>query len=206
MVNPRRRPYRSAPPRVQRPRRDVGSLLAMTLPGLLGAVALAFALAGLNGAVAPTGAVGAGAPTARPGQSFGDWTYECQPAGEGDGSCALGQTLLSGDTKKPLVRFNLGRDPKNAVVYLAVLLPLGLDLPAGVAGSVDNGNPFAYQIETCVPLGCIARIPAEARLLRAMKSGKALKVSFLMRGASLPTVLPASLAGIGPGITAAALE
>jgi invasion protein IalB len=173
---------------------------------VFGLIVFVLAFGGMSSAVAPTSAAGAKPPTAMAGDSFGDWVYECQAAKDGKGGCALSQTLVSGDTRKPVVKFNLGRDPQTAIIYLAALLPLGLDLPDGVYGAVDNQRQFSYSVETCLPLGCVARIEADAALISAIKRGKQLKISFRFRGASQATTLPGSLSGIAAGLAAAALE
>lgn len=187
--------------------RRTASCLGALLRGVVGTVVFALALGNMSSAVAPTtSAAGARQPTAMAGDTFGDWIYECQPAKDGKPACALSQTLVSGDARKPVAKFNLGRDPQTGLVYLAVLLPLGLDLPAGIFGAVDEQKQFPYSVETCLPLGCIARIETNAALLGAIKRGKLLKIGFRLRGATQTTVLPGSLSGIGAGIAAAALE
>ena len=184
---------------ILRPAILLGGLLTFAI-----VVVTVFAFGGVTSAQAPARA--ASPPTAKAGETFGDWVYECQAAKDNQQNCALSQTLISGDTKKPVAKFNLGREPQSGIVYLAVLLPLGIDLPAGVVGAVDDKEQFNYRLETCLQLGCIARIEADAALLTAMKSGKTLKLGFRFRGAAQATVLPGSLSGMTAGAAAAALE
>lgn len=174
-----------------------------TAGALLGALAFVLALGGATAAQAPTRS--ATPPSAAEGQTFGDWKYECQALNGGQ-ACALSQTLVSNDSKKAVAKFNLGRDPQSGVVYLAVMVPLGLDLAAGIVGAIDESGPFAYQLETCLAVGCIARVPVDAALMKALKSGKTLKLGFRARGAQQATVLPGSLAGMTAGVAAASLE
>ena len=43
------------------------------------------------------------------------------------------------------------------VVCLTAFLPLGIHLPSGASGAIDQGKPFQYTLETCLPQrGCIA--------------------------------------------------
>lgn len=138
--------------------------------------------------------------------AVGDWIYQCQAKDDGKKECILSQTVVDGASRRPVGRFTIGRDSQTNEVVFAVLVPLGIDIPRGVNGAIDNRYTFGLTVVTCLSEGCIARTRLDPRLLLAMKMGERLSVAFTIRGAARETVLPGSLAGITKGIAATGLE
>ncbi|MBV9567363.1 MAG: invasion associated locus B family protein, partial [Hyphomicrobiales bacterium] len=61
---------------------------------------------------------------------------------------------------------------------LAVQIPVGLFLPAGVTLTIDDKKPLNLALQTCDLKGCYAAMPISAELLGDLKGGKKLAVSF----------------------------
>jgi len=142
----------------------------------------------------------------KPGDVFGDWVYECPVSSEGQPVCALNQTILLQQTGQPVVRFGLARHQQTRELLLMAFLPQGLDLTANVFGAIDEEPPVIFTMETCIAQMCLATHRIDAAMLRAMKRGSALKVSFQLRGRPDPVHISGSLKGITAGVRAAGLE
>ena len=143
----------------------------------------------------------AGAP--KVGQTFGNWIFQCSAVAQNNTICTLSQTLVDGQSKKPIAKFSVGRSGPGSETRLVVLLPLGLDIASGVSGSVDKGAEFKYTLESCVPSGCIASRPVDAALLNGIRTGTALNVSFRFQGNDKAITLSGVLKSLGDGMTAA---
>jgi invasion protein IalB len=143
-------------------------------------------------------------PTA--GETFGDWVFECRAVAENQTSCALTQTLISAQTQQAVAKFSFTRSQETSTLTLLTLLPLGLDLSAGVQGRVDGKDAMEYKLETCVAAGCFARSLISAEVLEAMKAGTALGVSFTVKGYTEPMTLTGSLKGFTEGMNATGLS
>lgn len=141
--------------------------------------------------------------TAKAGDTFGDWIYECAPVGEGREACSLSQTLVDQQSGQSLLKFTLGRDEATGTVTLVALLPAGLDFVAGVVGAVDDKPGFPYTLRTCVGTTCIAMLLVDAPQLAQLKAGSALQIGFTMFGETQQRVFTGSLRGITAGTAAA---
>lgn len=148
-----------------------------------------------------TGLAGAAAtqPAAEP--TFGDWTLHCAKLSGGGDACALRQKIMAKDTKLPVAAFALARSKDSHELRLAAVLPLGLDIPAGVAGKA-GASPLAFTVQTCVKRGCIASTTVDDKLLEALRGGDALAVTFRMRSVADPVTIPVSLKGLDAGLKA----
>ena len=143
-----------------------------------------------------------GASPAKVGDHFGDWVFECAALGEGQTLCSLNQTLIAKNSNKAIARFSLSRDKKSNENILGVLVPLGLDIPVGVAVNIDQNPPIPLTLLTCSPNGCVANAVLNPKAVDAFKVGKALSLSFKIRGADKPMNLAGSLNGLAAGIAA----
>ncbi|MGV3650247.1 MAG: invasion associated locus B family protein [Devosia sp.] len=142
----------------------------------------------------------------RVGQTFGDWLFECTALGEGQTACSLTQTIVVQETGRPIAKFSLARGAAAGQGFLVVMLPLGLDIPAGVQAAIDGNTPFPLAIETCIAGGCLASLQVDAARLNAMKSGTNFNIAFRMRGDAQPVQIAGSLNGITAGVAAARIE
>ncbi len=143
---------------------------------------------------------------AKVGDRFGDWVFQCVALAEGKTACALDYTLVSRPDNRPVLRLSLGRNWKGEGVVLTAIMPLGIWLPAGASGTVDQGKPFAFTLETCLQQRCIGTYPVSGEFLKALRDGKQLSVSFTLSGERKRVTLDASLAGLADGLKAARIE
>ena len=162
-------------------------------------------------AQAPTPAPAAATPApasdvAKAGDHFGDWVFECAALAEGQTLCSLNQTLVTKEKNQVIARFSLSRDKKTNEIVFGTMVPLGIDIPAGIVVSFDQNQPVQLTILTCTQNGCIANTNVNAKMFDTMKNGKALAVQFKFRGAEKPTVFNGSLNGLGAGALAAGLK
>lgn len=148
-------------------------------------------------------ATAAWADGAKPGagQAFGDWVLHCTKSKDGQGACALHQKILARDTRLPVAAFAIARNKDSRELRLAVILPLGLDIPAGVSGKAGD-VPLTFAIQTCVRRGCVANTQVDEKLLETLRGADAFTTTFKMRGVTDPTTVPVSLKGLDAGLKA----
>ena len=63
-------------------------------------------------------------------------------------------------------------------ILMEIVLPLGLDLPAGIALQVDESSEINLPFATCVTRGCAVVVQAEEDLFNQLRKGTILKVAF----------------------------
>ena len=132
---------------------------------------------------------------------FGDWTLHCAKSSTGDEACALHQKVMSADTKLPVAAAAIARHKESHELRLAVILPLGLDIPAGVSGQAGS-QPISFTIQTCVRRGCVASAEVDDKLLETLHGTEAFTTTFKMRSVTDRTTLPFSLKGLDEGLKA----
>lgn len=140
------------------------------------------------------------------GDRFGDWVFECAALAEGKTACALTQTIMSRPDNRRIVKFSLTRKDGKGATMLTALVPLGIHMPAGVSGVIDQGRAFQYTLETCLQQGCIATHAVDASFLQSLQSGQKLNVSFTRNGDKRLIEISGSLKGLAEGLKAAKLE
>lgn len=143
---------------------------------------------------------------AKVGDRFGDWVFECAALAEGKTDCALSQTIVSQKDNRRIVKFNLARNRQTSGITLTALLPLGIHLPSGVSGVVDQGKPFQFALQTCIQQGCIATYPVDAGFLKNLQAGQKLGLNFSVNGGKRPVSINGSLNGLVDGLKAANLN
>ena len=136
-----------------------------------------------------------------PDPVFGDWVLHCTKPKDGQGACALRQKIMAQETRLPVAAFAIARHRESHELRLSVVLPLGLDIPAGVTGKVGN-VPLAFTIQTCVRRGCIASTQVDDKLLEALHGAESFTTTFKMRNVDEPTTIPVSLKGLADGLKA----
>ena len=152
------------------------------------------------GAVLFLPAIVQGEPKA--GDRFGDWVFECKALAEGKTACMLTQTIATQKDNQRIVKFSLARNEKKDSLMLNALLPLGIHLPSGVSGTIDQGKPFQYTLETCIHPGCIATYPVDSSFVKALQGGQKLNINFTVGGGKKPISINGSLKGLADGIKA----
>ncbi len=136
------------------------------------------------------------------GDRFGGWVYECEALSASKTVCAFTYTVVTEDGASRILKLSFGKLGQKDEFVLVALLPLGIYLPAGVHGKIDNGETFELVMRTCTTLGCEAMILVDPKLRWKMKAGKDLFIEFTARPGAKPITLPVSLNGISAGLDA----
>ncbi len=137
------------------------------------APAPATATEGATGVVAPQ-ASGDGAPP--PGA---EWVSRCaSEARQGTLECVVEQTAVLQKTGQLVAAVSIRVPADTHQPSLAVQIPVGLFLPAGVTLQIDEKKPLNLTLQTCDLKGCYAATPISPELLADLKAGKKLAVSF----------------------------
>lgn len=151
-------------------------ILTVACASMLGA--LAFSICALAQEITLPG----GAASLR--EAHGDWTVACalQPA---DGAkrkvCALAQQQVAANTRQRALAIELKPDAGGAKGTL--VLPFGLVLDKGASFVLDDGEAGGVQrFRTCLPMGCLIDIAFDAGTIKALRSGKTLKVRAVADG------------------------
>ena len=135
-------------------------------------------------------------------ENFDFWKLECDKEKT---NCNIFQRLTfqqktADDTTQTVLALNL-------IIYMAqdeagkktprirFITPLGLDLTAGLAMRVDEGQEFKMPIQMCNASGCMADYNLGADVLKEMKNGANILVGYRLPN-SKPLILKASLKGI----------
>lgn len=134
-------------------------------------------------------------------QAFGDWVLHCADVSGGEKACALHQKIMSQDTRLTVASFAIARNKDSKDLRLTVVLPLGLDIPAGVSGQV-GGSKISYAVQTCVRRGCVASTSIDETLLAALHGSQGLATTFKMRAVAEPTTIQVSLKGLHDALMA----
>ena len=134
-------------------------------------------------------------------QWFGNWVLHCAKADAAASACALHQKILSRDTRLPVAAFAIARNRESHDLRLAVILPLGLDIPAGVSGKVGEAS-IGFTVQTCVRRGCIASTQVDDKLLETLNGSESFTTTFKMRAVTNPTTITVSIAGLDAGLKA----
>lgn len=134
-------------------------------------------------------------------QRFGDWVLRCVKTSSGEEACALHQKIISAETRLPVAAFALARGKEAGNLRLAAILPLGLDIPAGVTGKAGP-DPLPFTIQTCVRRGCLATTQVGDKLLESLHGAETFTTTFKMRSVTEPTTLTVSLKGLDEGLKA----
>ncbi len=82
---------------------------------------------------------------------------------------------------------------------MAVRIPVGLYLPAGLTVTVDDGKPQPVPLQTCDQQGCYGETPLGASVLAALKTGKRLSLIF-QNMAKNNVVVPVPLANFADAL------
>ncbi len=149
-----------------------------------------------------TGSLAAQDASHKAGTVFGDWTYACTAIAEGETTCAVTQTLVTGEPRRPIARFNIGIDPETEVVTLTALVPLGLAFSEGMSATIDASSPFIIPLETCIQRGCIGKVALTGRIADESAAGEEITLKYSLATNNRAIALPGSLKGIAEAFEA----
>lgn len=101
--------------------------------------------------------------------SIGDWRLNCPAKAAKPNACSLTQDLSQNGSSAPLVHLEVGIEDQKE--RLAIVVPRGVLLPAGLGFAVGTRPPQMLVYQTCEVFGCIAYVPLDADLATAMRQG-----------------------------------
>lgn len=138
------------------------------------------------------------------GQKFGDWVFQCSAVAQNKTDCAFVQTIVTPDGKRQVAQLQMLEQKGEPGTYVVtVFLPLGLDLQVGVTARIDQTDPVAAPLKTCLPRGCIASMPLDENLAGALRNGNKLELAFTLADGKKTATITGSLKGIDEALTAA---
>jgi invasion protein IalB len=126
--------------------------------------------------------------------NFQDWRTACPAATVKDQGCEIVQDMLDSKTRNEIARIAYVKD--NGKPMIAVTLPLGVSLQAGMGISfgTDKAQTAGYRV--CNGTGCVAELPVDAKLQASLDAGKDGKLIFAGLD-NKPIPIPLSLRGFG---------
>lgn len=132
----------------------------------------------------------------------GPWRSRCEETrGKVIGGCFIYQDLVLREGGQRVLQFAAGYTESTPDPIALISLPLGISLPPGVILKVDDGKATSVMVERCEPTGCRAGLKLDASLMRALRTGRQLNVSF--RDAERkPIEVSLSLGGFSAGLDA----
>ena len=134
--------------------------------------------------------------------TYGQWGVLCNPASPSD--CRAAQTQKSVDEKNPGTLLQVLFAAEKGKMFGVFTLPFGVDLRAGIALRIDEGEEVKSSFMTCLPDGCQSITEINETLLAQLRKGKVLKVGFRSWGGGDKTlVVDVPLDGAGQAIAAA---
>lgn len=125
---------------------------------------------------------------------FQDWIGVCADI-QGQERCEIQQTL---NMENEQGNARLLRTAVNFIdnqLVMQLVLPLGLDLRAGIVMQIDEGEEFGSGFLTCVQEGCLVAFPIDNERLAALRAGSQMKVGFRPFNTNETLVLEVSLMG-----------
>jgi invasion protein IalB len=137
----------------------------------------------------------AAAPT--DGQQFKDWTIRCaKPSEEAtEELCGMVQIVTDESGENPVLMAEIGYVPGEDRPIGRFTVPLGVLLPAGMEVQVDDAEEVGRAPFTvCHPIGCIAIIRLDDKVVGMFKKGVTLKITLHSPQGQSKTV-PLSLSG-----------
>lgn len=183
---------------------STGVLLAVCSAAALVATPLHAAKPKVSEAAVPP--LATNAPAARAPQwtlkgTYGQWGVLCNPSSPSE--CRAAQTQRSVDEKNPGTLLQVLFAAEKGKMFGVFTLPFGVDLRAGIAVRIDEGDEVKGSFMTCMPDGCQSITEINETLLAQIRKGKVLKVGFRSWGGGDKTlVVDVPLEGAGQAIAA----
>lgn len=145
---------------------------------MIGPVTLRAGLAAAAILGAGAGAAQQAQPQAQQGRAAPAWLATCTNTGEGGAlECEIAQSIVVQATGARVMTVTLRTSPPAAPV-LALTLPHGMFLPAGVRIAVDGEAGPAEAVRTCDANGCYLGREMDAAALERLLAGRELSVTF----------------------------
>ena len=131
------------------------------------------------------------------------WGKSCDSAADGKQTCVVIQNVVITDkTSNASLRalsVAVGYLPGQNSLRMALTLPLGIKLPAGVGFQIDDGQASTLPVETCLADGCRIFMTIDAGGRDSLVKSKLVRVSYeLANGQKM--ALPIELTGFGDAL------
>lgn len=101
---------------------------------------------------------------------FDDWRVICPPLRQADSSCQLRQDLLNAKSRAEVAHLVMANGAGAPV--LTATLPYDVLIQPGLGLSLDGGKVQVFPFQTCDGTGCVARIPIDEALRKALRAAK----------------------------------
>ena len=153
----------------------------------------------------PTAPANPPAPAAQPAKDEKPpaWGKSCQTGPDGKLGCVEVQNVIVTDKKTNAsaraLTVTIGYVTTDEKLRMALTLPLGINLPAGVGFQIDAGNANTLPVETCLADGCHIVMVIDDSGRESLLKSKMIQVSYeLANGQKM--ALPIDLAGFGDAL------
>lgn len=108
--------------------------------------------------------------------------------------CSMEQTLVASETGALIGKAEVRVTAKSEQPLLLLLVPLGVDVRAGLRLRVDDAELADVAVQTCNAGGCLAALPLVPSAIAALRGGRVMTMTF--RGTGKPELTARfSLAG-----------
>lgn len=138
----------------------------------------------------------------QPGEIFDDWAVECERAPGGEDRCFLSQTQLLKESNARLLKASIGYLGPGDEPILVLLLPLGVDLRAGIALKVGDGRQLSLEYQQCAQDGCTAALPLDGPTLAALREAGRIQVGMVPYASRQTMTVNVSPNGLARGMDA----
>jgi invasion protein IalB len=131
------------------------------------------------------------------------WGKSCDAGPDGKQTCVFVQNAIitdknTGNSQRAL-SVAVGYLPGDAKLRMALTVPLGINLPAGVGFQVDEGQGSTLPVDTCLADGCHLIMMIDAGGRDSLVKSKMIKITYqLANGQKM--ALPIELAGFGDAL------
>lgn len=126
-------------------------------------------------------------------ETYQDWTLNCTNDATGARLCEVSQEQSMNGMFALAMFISAPTDAGAAVTFL---VPLGVQLSAGLALNVDEVPLVETGFEQCVQLGCVARVDMTEDSLSTMRTGEKAELIVTAPGAPQETVFTVPLSGL----------
>ncbi|WP_162937617.1 invasion associated locus B family protein [Indioceanicola profundi] len=146
----------------------------------------------------------AGSARAAPpaGTTFDDWAVECETGPDGATRCFLSQVQLLRENNARLLKASVGYPGPAAEPFLVLLLPLGVDLRAGIALKLDDAPQISLAYQQCLQEGCTAALQLDGQTLAALRKAERIQVGIKPYGSAQIMTIKISPEGLARGMDA----
>lgn len=143
---------------------------------------------------------GLSAPQA--GETFDDWAVECERAPDDRDRCFLSQSQFLKENNARLLKASVGYLGPEDEPILVLLLPLGIDLRAGVALKVDDGPQLSVTLQHCTQGGCTGAFPLDGPAVAALRAARRIQVGMMPYASTQTVTVEISPKGLARGLDA----